>query len=308
MQTILGSGGSIGTPLARELVSYTDKIRLVSRHPQKVNDTDELFPADITDPVQVDNAVSGSEIVYVTVGFEYDIRIWRRKWPAFIRNVISSCRKHKSRLVFFDNVYMYDREYLHNMTEETPVRPTSKKGIIRAEISGMILDEAKQGGIKALIARCADFYGPTNSVLVEMVVNNLMRNKRALWLASDSKIHTFTYSVEAAKATAMLGNTPDAYNQVWHLPTDRTPLTGKQWIEMVAQILNKKARYSVIPKWMLALMGLFVTLFRELSEMVYQYDRDYIFNSTKFEKRFGYSPISPKEGMKSLISSLQVKS
>jgi hypothetical protein len=35
-----------------------------------------------------------------------------------------------------------------------------------------------------------------------------------------NKKHSFIYTPDAAKATAILGNTPDAYNQVWHLPTD----------------------------------------------------------------------------------------
>ena len=42
MQTILGSGGTIGIPLARELKNYTDHIRLVSRNPKKINEEDEL--------------------------------------------------------------------------------------------------------------------------------------------------------------------------------------------------------------------------------------------------------------------------
>jgi len=46
MQTILGANGTIGSVLARELTAYTSKIRLVSRNPKKVNETDELRPAD----------------------------------------------------------------------------------------------------------------------------------------------------------------------------------------------------------------------------------------------------------------------
>ncbi|HUX96580.1 MAG TPA: hypothetical protein VMV47_12680 [Bacteroidales bacterium] len=48
VQTILGSGGGIGTPLARELKNYTGQIRLVSRNPKNVNESDELFPAEFT--------------------------------------------------------------------------------------------------------------------------------------------------------------------------------------------------------------------------------------------------------------------
>ena len=304
MQTILGSGGSIGIPLAKELTAYTDRIRMVSRNPKMINEKDELFPADITDPAQLDKAIEGSEVVYLTVGFEYNIRAWREKWPALIRNVIESCRKHKARLVFFDNIYMYDRDHLNDITEDTPVRPTSRKGEVRAEIAGMIMDAAKQGKIKALIARCADYYGPKNSVLVEMVVKNLKAGKSAMWLANADKIHTFTAAIDAARATAMLGNTDDAYNQVWHMPTSKTPLRGKQWIELIAGMLNKPYRFIVIPKWVFAMSGLFVPFMRELSEMSYQFDRDYIFNSTKFERHFGYTPLEPGEGIAMLLKSL----
>src|SRR3712207_252090 len=109
MQTILGSGGSIGHELAQELTKYTNQIRLVSRNPKRVNANDELFAADLSDKSQVDKAVAGSEIVYVTVGFEYDTKVWREKWPALMKNVIEACKKYKAKLVFFDNVYMYDR-------------------------------------------------------------------------------------------------------------------------------------------------------------------------------------------------------
>ena len=59
MQTILGANGTIGSVLAKELRAYTDQIRLVSRNPKKVNEIDELFPADLSDVSQVEKAVKG---------------------------------------------------------------------------------------------------------------------------------------------------------------------------------------------------------------------------------------------------------
>jgi nucleoside-diphosphate-sugar epimerase len=199
---------------------------------------------------------------------------------------------------------MYDRDYLNRLTEETPIRPTSKKGKVRAEIAAMIMDEMDRGRINALIARSADFYGTRNSIMVELVIKNMMKDKRAMWFADANKIHTFTSAEDAAKATALLGNTPDAYNQIWHLPTDNSMMTGKDWIELVARILKRKPKYSVLPSWMVSFSGLFVPLFKELSEMNYQYEQDYIFISSKFEKRFGYMPVKPEEGINRLISDL----
>jgi len=307
MQTILGSGGGIGIPLAKELRRYTSSIRLVSRNPKKVNDGDELLPADLMDHAAVDRAIEGSEVVYLTAGLAYKASVWQRQWPVIMRNVLDGCIKHQAKLVFFDNVYMYDKDYMNNLTEETPVRPSSKKGVVRATIAGMILEEVQRKRLTAIIARAADFYSPKNSVLVEMVVKNLAKGKKAMWFASAAKIHTFTAATDGAKATAILGNTPDAFNQIWHLPTSNQRLTGQQWIELIAGIMNKNPRFTVIPVWMLRLIGLFVPLFREFAEMTYQYDRDYIFNSSKFEKRFGYEPLSPEQGMVQLMKTLEIR-
>jgi putative NADH-flavin reductase len=107
MQIILGSGGAIGIPLAKELKKFTNKIRLVSRNPKKVNDSDELFTADVNDLNQIDKAIAGSEVVYITIGFEYKLSVWQRTWPSFMEAVIQACKKHNTKLVFFDNVYLF---------------------------------------------------------------------------------------------------------------------------------------------------------------------------------------------------------
>ncbi|MGM9508377.1 NAD-dependent epimerase/dehydratase family protein [Larkinella sp. GY13] len=304
MQTILGSGGTIGSDLAKELPAFTDRIRLVSRNPKKVNPTDELFPADLTNRDHVFKTVEGSEVVYLTVGFEYSHKVWREKWPALMRNTIDACKKWGAKLVFFDNVYLYDVNAIGHMTEESTINPSSKKGKVRAEIAAMLMDEVKQGTLTALIARAADFYGPNNdkSVLVETVVKNFRKGKAANWFARLDKVHTFTYTPDAAKATALLGNTASAYNQVWHLPTDATRLTGQQWIDLFAKEMNVKPKSSALPIWMIRLVGLFVPAMREFPEMAYQYDREYVFDSSKFEKAFHFEPTKPAEGVKRTVA------
>jgi nucleoside-diphosphate-sugar epimerase len=298
MQTILGAGGTIGIELARALYTFTDDIRLVSRNPKQVNATDQLFPADLTDPSQVDKAVDGSEIVYVTVGFEYSTKIWKATWPPFIRSVVESCKKHHAKLVFFDNMYMYDPDYMGDMTEETPVRPASKKGQVRAEIAEMIMQEVSEGKLTALIARAADFIAPTNSILIESVCKNLKKGKKADWFIDLNKIHNFTYTPDAGKATALLGNTPDSFNQVWHVPSIKEKLNGSEWVKLVSDELEVEPKIRVLPFWMMGIVGLFVPVIKEFKEMAYQWDRDYFFNSNKFEKYFGVQPTSAREAIR----------
>ena len=306
MQTILGSGGAIGIELAKALNEYSTDIRLVSRNPKKVNERDELFPADLLNPRDVREAVEGSSIVYVTVGFPYAYKTWKQSWPVFIKNVIDACMEFKSKLVFFDNIYMYDLNHLDGMTEDTLIKPPSKKGVIRAEIADMIMDKVKEGKLTALIARSADFYGPgikNTSVLTETVFNPLSKGKKANWMASLNFKHSYTYTPDAGKATALLGNSEKAYNQVWHLPTAENPLTGREWIDTIASEMGVLAKYQVATKFIVNLLGLFNPIMREMPEMMYQYDRDYIFNSDKFTNQFAFEVTPYREGIREIINS-----
>jgi nucleoside-diphosphate-sugar epimerase len=303
MQTILGSGGVIGTEIARALPFYTKQIRLVSRKPKAVNPGDELFPADLTNAEDVLKAVKGSEIVYLTAGLQYNLKVWETTWPVIMKNVIEACRVHGAKLVFFDNIYMYDSAYLNGMNEETPINPPSRKGRVRAQIAAMVTDAVKKGEINALIARSADFYGPgnTNSILTETVFKNFSKGKKANWMGPVNFKHSFTYTPDAGKATALLGNTPDAFGQVWHLPTAPDPFTGKQWIVAIAEAMNVKPAFMPVPGFMVRIMGIFIPIMREFVEMSYQNDRDYVFDSSKFNKRFNLAPTPYTEGIRTIV-------
>lgn len=261
-----------------------------------------MFSCDLTNAMEVDKAVKGCEVAYLTVGLPYKTKVWKEQWPLIMKNVIAACKKHKTKLVFFDNIYMYHPNKLSPMTEETEIAPISKKGKVRAEIAQMVLDEIKSGKLEALIARAADFYGPaiTNSVFNEVVFKNLKAGKKANWFCSVNKLHSFTFTPDAAKATALLGNTKTAYNQVWHLPTVE-PLTGKEWIERVANELRVEPKTQVVSKLIIRLIGLFNSIMKEFVEMLYQWDRDYNFDSSKFETVFKIKPTPVNDAIQQII-------
>ena len=306
MQTILGSTGTIGNVLAKSLTQYTDKIRLVSRNPKKINESDELVSANLFSADETMKAVEGSDVVYLTVGLKYDINVWRTQWPKLMKNVLEACKINNSKFVFFDNIYIYGKVDGW-ITEDSPVKPDSEKGKVRAELHKMIMNEVEQGNLKAIIARAADFYGPDTPLgfVNILVFDNYKKGKKAQWMIDVNKKHTFTYTPDAGNATAILGNTESAYNQVWHLPTNKNVLTGREFIELAAKAFGVKPEYTVLKKWMLSMVGLFVKEIKENNEMLYQNNSDYLFDSTKFEKAFNYQPISYEEGINSTAASLK---
>jgi len=305
MQTILGAGGDIGKFLATALRVYTDQVRLVGRNPRKVNEEDELLAGDLLDAGFVSQAVKGSEVAYLTVGLPYKASVWEQQWPRIMENVIAACLQHHCKLVFFDNVYAYAKTAIPFMDEASRIDPPSRKGRVRAQLLQKLAAAAETRGLQYLIARSADFYGPgaRNGILNLLVLNNFKKRRSANWQTDAHKIHSLTYTPDAAKATALLGNTETAYGQIWHLPTSEERLTGQQLIELAAQEMQVKPRYFILSPLLLAIGGLFSGTIRELREMQYQNNQEYYFDSSKFIKTFGIQPTAYREGIRQTISS-----
>ncbi len=303
MQTILGANGVIGRELSTLLPRHTGTVRQVSRHPRRVNATDELFRADLLDPSATADAVAGSEVVYLVAGLKYDHAVWRDQWPRIMQNTIDACRRHGSRLVFFDNVYAYGRVD-GVMTEETPYHPCSRKGDVRARVATMLMDAVERGDLQAMIVRAADFYGPgaALSLTHATVHERLKAGRTPQWVGDPKAVHTFTYTPDAARSVALLGNTPSAFGQVWHALTSKTPMTGEAYVRIACEIAGRPYKLQVAPRWLLGLMGLFIPVLRENMEMLYQFEHDYRFDSTKIERAFGLTATEYREGIEAALA------
>lgn len=306
MQTILGAGGVIAHSLQNQLIAQNIPLRLVRRQVGAASAGAETFAADLLNPQAVAKAVAGSEVVYLTPGLTYNARLWAEQWPMVMQNAISVCEDAGAKLVFFDNVYAYGLVD-GPMTEASKYNPCSKKGEVRAQIARMLHDRMGNG-LDAMIVRAADFYGPHNKTSFAhlMVFERLAAGKGAQLLLTDQVPHVFSYTPDAGAATALLGNTPTAYNHVWHLPAPEKTITGKELVEIAAAALGVKAKYQVVGKGMLKMLGWFIPVLRENQEMLYQFEKSYLFNSDKFKKAFPeFKVTSYEEGAKAVAKSLR---
>lgn len=309
MQTILGAGGAIGKELVKELERKGQRVRLVGRHPKMAAGVAEVLSADISDMQQTIKAVSGSSAVHLLVGLKYDLKVWQELWPPIMRNAIEACKQAKAKLIFFDNVYMYGR-VTGAMTEETPFNPCSQKGEIRAQIATSLLQEVRAGNLTALIARAPDFYGPhaRNSIPNLMVFDKFAQGGKASWLVDGSQRHSLSFTRDAAKSLVLLAESESAWNQTWHVPTAGNPPTGKELIEMAARQFGVPPRYRILSRPMIKFGGWFDSNVREIYEMLYQYDSEYLFDSTKFAKAFNFQATSCAEGIRAVAETYQTKS
>ena len=305
MHTILGAGGPVANALTRELTNHNESVTLVSRKPAKITGANIAWKkADLLNYDELLAASRGATVIYLCAGLVYDVAIWREQWPIIIKNVINVTKATKARLIFFDNVYMYGLVD-GPMKEDTPYKPVSEKGKVRVDIANILMAEVKAGNIRASIARAADFYGTDsgNSTFDMMVLANYAKKKTAQCIGNPKKLHNYSYIPDMGKAMYLLGQNPDSDNQIWHLPT-ATAMPGKQIMEIAANIYNVKPNYFAINKFFLWAYGLFNKTVMGVVEMFYQYDHDYNFDSSKFEKAFNVKPTSYADGIKEVSETL----
>ncbi|MEG3614103.1 NAD-dependent epimerase/dehydratase family protein [Isoptericola haloaureus] len=295
MQTILGANGQIAVELARELHrSHTSDLRLVSRHPRPVHDTDALVRADLLDAEQTAAAVEGSSIVYFTAGLPADTALWERQFPTMLRNALDATRAAGASFAYFDNTYMYPQDD-RLQTEDTPFAPVGRKGRVRAAMARMVLDEIERGDIPTLIARAPEFYGPgrTQSITNTLVLDRLVAGRKPRVPVRDDRRRTLVWTPDASRGLATLGNTPDAFGQTWHLPVSDGRPTYRELVATANEVFDRDAGHTVVPRWALTAAGLVSTQVRELAELLPRYAHDNLFDATKFAARFPEFEVTP---------------
>lgn len=295
-----------GTELARALVDHQKKVRLVSRNPKAVNPTDELCQADLLDPAQVDRAVKGSEVCYLTIGLPYAASVWKVQWPALMKNVIDACARHGAKLVFFSNVYSIGGDRRGGLTEDSPISPTSRKGGVPRRVSSgcCLTPRTKDGCRRSSLGHRT--YGPVKqtSALMIMMYSNQSAGKKAQWFCNADLVHTMGYTPELALGTALLGIAGDTYNQILESACLLRGIDREAMGRVVRRIPKADPAVQVIPAWGVNVLGLFMPVLRESAEMLYQYDRAYVVDSSKFNKRFGYVPKKNEEGVRETLLAL----
>ncbi|MFT4011436.1 MAG: NAD-dependent epimerase/dehydratase family protein [Nocardioidaceae bacterium] len=304
MQTVLGANGQIAEELTRYLHdNVTQDIRLVSRNPRKVHEADQLHQANLLDADATSAAVEGSDIAYLTVGLPIDSTLWEQQFPLMMANTIAACRKHGTKLVFFDNTYMYPRTDTPQ-TEDTEFQPIGRKATVRAEIANMLLDEMRAGTIEAVICRAPEFYGPgkTQSLTNTAIFDPIKQEKRPTVPINAHTRRSLIWTPDASRAMGLIGSTPDAYGQTWHLPIDPNRLTYAEMIEIASEVVGRDISFRTVPELVFKILGLFKPAVKEANELMPRYRQDNIFDTTKFATRFpDFEVTSYREGIATML-------
>jgi hypothetical protein len=74
-------------------------------------------------------------------------------------------------------------------------------------------------------------------------------------------------------------------------------------MQLISEVAGKEIKYTVLSRFMINFAGLFVSPIREIKELLYQFEQDYIFSSDKFRKAFPDFKITRyKEGIAAILN------
>lgn len=306
LHVVLGARGAMGQAVLSALQEKNLPTRAVTRSGSV--DGIETRHADLRESEPTGQAIAGASHVYLCVGLPYRAKTWARDWPQIMQQVIGACLRESAVLVFLDNVYMYGPPPLAvPFDEQHPQRPVSRKGKARKQTADLLLRAVSEKGLKAVVGRSADFYGPgaVNSPFYISFMERMIKGKPPQSIYPSGVPHTYAFTLDNGRALVELALNPDTYGQVWHLPVGNA-LT----IDQIGMLLNRELdtdfRVAYLPSGIQRILGLFIPGLREIREMMYQYRHPYEMDWSKFRDRFPEFRVSTyPEGIKSMLASFQ---
>ena len=114
--------------------------------------------------------------------------------------------------------------------------------------------------------------------------------------------HTATYIGDFGKALVLLGEREEALGQAWHVPSDRPQITQRQFGELLFQEVGLPPKISGVGKLMLSIVGIFVPPVREAGEIMYEFEKPFVVDSSKFERAFGVLATPIADAIKSTVA------
>ena len=304
-KAVVFGAGQVGMTLMEQLAARGVQVTLVNRSGavrEPLPPGVRVVAGDLTSPAEVARLAQGAPVVFETA--QPDYTEWPEKWPPLVQSIIDGIGQTDARLVFVDNLYMYGPTHGQPIREDLPYAATGPKGRTRALVAGMLLDAHKAGKIKVTIGRASDFYGPRatdTAVFGDRFFAAAFDGKAADVFGDTNLLHTYTYVPDFARALITLSEHEEAYGQAWHVPNAPTISTAAM-LRLFEQELGHPVKTRSASRLMLSLVGLFVPVVREMKEMLYEFEEEYVVDDSRFRAAFGAATTPTEEAIAATVA------
>jgi len=286
LHVVLGSG-PLGLAVARHLAARGNRVRAANRGGRAdLPNGVEVVGANVAEVADAKRACEGAAVVYHCANPPY--AKWPELHPPLMDAIIEGAAAAGARLVFGDNLYAYG-PVNGPLKEDLPYLAQGPNGRTRARIAETLMRAHESRRIQATIGRGSDFFGPHAhlSTVGDRVFARAIAGKPAQVLGNPDTPHTVTHIDDFGRALVTLGERDEALGQVWHVPNAET-VTMRRFVQMAFEAAGRSPRLRAAPRWGIAMAALFDPTLRAVREQLYQSERPWVVDSSKFERAFGW--------------------
>jgi nucleoside-diphosphate-sugar epimerase len=301
---VIFGAGPVGQAVARELVGHGQAVKIINRggrRPGSVPDSVSVSAGDVFDVDTAKELAKGAAVVYQCTNPPYDK--WPEQFPILQAHTLEAAASAGAKFIVADNLYMYGDTHGQPIREDLPYGAQTKKGKVRAQMAEALMAAHRAGKVRVATARASDFYGSgvLASAAGERMFGFAVQGKTASVTGNLDAPHTYTYIGDFGRALVLLGECDEALGKVWHVPNAET-LTTRQFVTLIFDELGRPARVSSVSKPMMRLAGLFIPGARETVEMMYEFEKPFVVDSSKFTQTFGLPGTPIREGIRQTVA------
>lgn len=287
---VLGAG-PIGRSVVELLVARGHEVTVVTRSATAVAGADALGMAG--DDPRLREVLAGAAGLVIATNPPY--HRWEEEWPPLLHNAIAGARDAGAGLVLIGNLYGYAPGTV--MTAAEPLRPSTRKGAVRARIWEELLAAHQAGDLRATEIRASDYYGPQalttdGAHAGRRLVDPVLAGRTAWVLGEPDAPHSWTAVGDIAATAVVALTSGQAWGRPWVVPTD-APRSLREVADDVASAADlERARVRRIPRLVIDAGGLVDPVLRGLREVRYQHDRPFVCDGSDTTALLGV-PASP---------------
>ena len=285
---LFGAAGAIGRVLTPELVARGHHVRVVGRDAERLRrafgSQAEIVAADLSDPAQARAAAEGMDAVVYLVGLPYPEFA---RHPQLTKIALEAARAAGvTRFVHVSTVYPFGRPRTPLVAETHPREPHTRKGAYRKAQEDLVLAANDPRGLRTLVVRLPDFYGPAVELSFAGAIFTAARNgKRANVVGPIDTEHEWWFIPDSAPLIADLLERDDAFGTDYNVAGERA--TTRRVAELAYAHAGRKPSLMVATKPLIWVLGRFDPIMRELYEMTYLWQTPVLLDDRKLRTVLG---------------------
>ncbi len=298
MRHLIIGMGPIGRHLAGHLVARGEEVHTLSRRSGLAPLGAQEHLGDILE-AESGTHFQKADVVYHCANAPY--QLWEQRLPALWNVVLENACRHRNRLIIVSNLYAYG-EPENPLTADHPWKARTKKGRVRIAVEGAVKQAVDAGRLHACVVRASDFYGPLvrDSALGSRFFPPLIAGKPATFYGSLRARHSYSYAPDVSRVMAALGG-QSRFDRFEYLVPNAPPVTPGELSRLLSDLTGHPVRPRIMGKTTLRMGGVFIPAAKEMIEMLYQWERDFIVEGREEAALLGVQPTPLPEGLEATL-------